>query len=134
MRLTLLLSLLAFLTNASYAQESPSNTATNCDLAQKELNLIKSQLDMVIAQYKITLKKNIQDQVKAGGGKKININVDPNNELVKSLTKLSVAEATFEAMFEMCKDGSLKSTNTTAPAAATTAPQDDYKAQLIPKP
>jgi len=114
---------------AAYAQTtaSPQVTPPNCDLAQKELDLIKSELDVVIAKYKISIKDNISNQLKAGGGsQKVTLSIDGNNDAVKAISKLSIAGATYAAMLEMCKDGLLK------PNATTTA--DGYKAQLVPEP
>lgn len=105
---------------------------SNCELAQKELDLVKAQLAMIVEKYKISVKNMVKAQLKVNPGQKVSINVDPNNELVKALTKLSIAEATFEATVEMCKDGSLKkdAANAMPPAPG----QEDYKALLIPKP
>lgn len=125
----------ALFTLAANVDANASNS--NCELAQKELNLIKSQKEMIIAKYKLAIKENIRQQLKASegqtgqtgnnaGGRKITLNVDANSQPVKAITKLSIAEATFEAMLEMCKDGSLKPEIVNA--------TDGYKSQIIPKP
>jgi hypothetical protein len=101
-------------------------TNNNCTLAQKELNLIKSQQDMMVEKYKISIKQNLSEQVKTQSDGKLSVNVDPNNEFVKAIAKLSVAGATLEAILDLCKDGAL---NTSAPKKGP----DDYTAQLIPK-
>lgn len=109
---------------------SAENAGMNCALADKQLNLIKSQLDMVKEKHKISIKQSVQPQIQAQGGKQLNINIDQNNELVKAIAKLSIAEATFEAVVDMCKDGTLKQTSD----KIENKNPDNYTATLIPKP
>lgn len=121
----------ALISLAAGAEARASNAS--CELAQKELNLIKSEKEMMIAKYKLAVKENVRNQLKAGagapgntGGRKITLNVNPNSDAVKAISKLGLAEATFEATLEMCKDGELK------PEVSNNL--DGYKAQLIPMP
>jgi hypothetical protein len=120
-----LASLLNFAT--AYAADSPG---MNCTLAGKELTLIKSQLDIIIEKYKIQIKQNFAPKMPTTPGQEIKINVDANNEFVKAIAKLAVAEATFEAINEMCKDGSLKASTDKISGGN----KDEYQAKLIPKP
>jgi len=101
----------------------------NCTLAEKELNLIKSQLDVAHEKFKMYVKQSVGSQVQAQPGKPLSINVDGNNDYVKAIAKLSVASATFSAVLDMCKEGSLKNV-TNVPADKNA---DNYTATLIPK-
>jgi hypothetical protein len=118
---------LLILTSMIFAstQVIAADRKTNCTLAQKELNVIKSEQDMIVEKYKISVKTSLGSQMKNQNGQKLLINIDPNNEYLKTIAKLSIAEATLEAMIEMCGEGTL-------PASAPKGPYD-YTAQIIPK-
>ncbi len=111
------------------ATANAESKGMNCTLAEKELNLIRSQLDMIEEKYKIFVKQSVGPQIQSQTGKPLNINIDGNNEYVKAIAKLSVAEATFEAVLDMCKEGSFKNSGN----APIDKNQDNYTATLIPK-
>lgn len=95
----------------------------NCQLIEKKLNLINSQLEVVIEKYKIFFKTKILPQMKSQDGKPAQIKIGKDNGFVKAMSNLSVASATYEALKEACNENSLAPTNKV---------EDDFSATLIP--
>lgn len=103
--------LMAFMSMPAYAIDELTNEnelmdkQMNCQLIDKRLDLVKSQLAVVVEQYKIFFKKEMMPQLKQAQteGKNAKFTISGNNKYAQAIAKLSMAEATYEALSETCK-------------------------------